>query len=143
MPTLLIAFANPTLKYWEMEFPAVTLSPIAVDTGFTISALLITTSFPVSKQGLAGGVFNTCVQLGQSIGLALSAVISNRITAAGGSGGVLKVNGGESTSLDQHEIGLLRGYRAAFWLLTGLNALCVVLSIFGLKRIGKVGRKVD
>lgn len=126
-----------------MEFPIVVLGPVAGDALYTISALYITASFPSSTQGLAGGVFNTCSQIGKSIGLALSAVVANRITAAGGRGGVLAINRGEGGGLGEHEESLLRGYRAAFWLFLGLNAVCVLLSLVGLRKIGKVGLKTE
>jgi hypothetical protein len=42
---------------------------------YTISNLIIADAFPASKQSLAGGVFNTVSQIGNSVGLTIGAVI--------------------------------------------------------------------
>jgi MFS family permease len=47
---------------------------------YTISNLIIADAFPASKQSLAGGVFNTVSQIGNSVGLTIGAVISATVT---------------------------------------------------------------
>ena len=127
---LLMAIAHPSWSYWAFIFPATSVNPMGSDALFTVSSLLITSMFPAKTQGLAGGVVNTIAQIGKSVGLALTALIANSVTAK---------------SLSDHEGGdaLLRGYRAAFWFCFALNGVTLCVSLWGLRKIGKVGLKKE
>lgn len=126
---LLMAIASPQSSYWAYAFIAVLLNPLGADALFTISNLLITSLFPGSTQGLAGGVFNTLAQVGKSVGLAISGLVANSVTA-------------NSTFKDkQSSAGLLEGYRAAFFYCLAANATTLIVSIWSLRKIGKVGLK--
>lgn len=125
---LLMALASPSWSYWAAAFPAMVIVPVGSDSLFTISNLVITAQFPAKTQGLAGGVFNTVSQVGKSVGLALSAVIANSVTQ-GRSG--------------REEDRLLEGYKATFWFCLSLNLTTLVLGVWGLRTIGKVGLKRD
>ncbi|OJD21149.1 hypothetical protein ACJ73_07513 [Blastomyces percursus] len=136
---LLMAFAEPSWSYWTAAFIATGAIPILADTLFTISNLVITSIFPPKTHGLAGGVFNTISQIGMSVGLAVTAVISNAVTederrqlASDGKGG-----------LGHDEYALLKGYRATYWTLFGGSVIIVALTLWGLRRIGKVGLKTE
>lgn len=126
---LLMCFIQPDWIYWACAFPAVFLSPIGPDALFTVSNLVITSVFPARTQGLAGGVFNTVAQIGKSVGLATSAVLAASITE--------RSNYPEKKSPQA----LMVGFRAAFWYLFGLSSAMVLLFIWGLRGIGKVGVK--
>jgi MFS family permease len=128
---ILTATMKPTSPYWEFVFPAITLSAIGVDVLFTASQLVITSAFPDRTQALAGGVFNTVAQVGKSVGLAISAVIANSISES------------VEHSGKPHTLVLLDGYRGAWWFCLGSCASVVVVSIFGLRNIGKLGVKRD
>ena len=95
---LLMALINPAWPYWYDAFPAQALYPVAVEVICMTSALIIMESFPDRDQALAGAVFNTIANLGQAVGLALIAVITNVVSQQHGDQG--------STS------SLLEGYRA-------------------------------
>lgn len=122
---LLFAILSPNWPYWWAAFPAMVLSPVASDVLFTVSNLVITSSFPDKTQALAGGVFNTVAQLGNSIGLAATAMLASGITAS---------TSGSSDSL-------LQGYRAAFWMCFAAGLVSCVVSYAGLRKSGKVGLK--
>ncbi|KPI41110.1 putative MFS-type transporter [Cyphellophora attinorum] len=128
---ILTATMKPTSSYWEFVFPAITLSAIGVDVLFTASQLVITSAFPDRTQALAGGVFNTVAQVGKSVGLAISAVIANSISES------------VEHSGKPHTLVLLDGYRGAWWFCLASCAAVVVVSIFGLRNIGKLGVKRD
>jgi nitrate/nitrite transporter NarK len=98
---------------------------------FTVANLLITSVFPQETHGLAGGVFNTIANIGYSVGLAVTAVVASSVTIA-------KEGNGESTVE-----ALMDGYRATFWLCFGVDILILGVVAFGLRKIGKVGVKVD
>ena len=128
LPPLLLAVNKPEWTYWALEFPAVTLLPAGADFLFTVSNLVVTDSFPDQTQGLAGGVFNTVSQIGKSVGLALCAIIANTVA-------------GEGEGIVNNIPALLKGYRASFWFCLALNSAILVLSLVGLRNIGKVGKK--
>lgn len=125
---LLMAIVNPRWSYWACAFPAISLIPIGMDALFIVSNLLITSMFPTTTQGLAGGVFNTVAQIGKSMGLALAALIANSITAG--------------SSFDREgPKALMEGYRGAFWFCFALLTLTLLISIWGLRTVGRVGGK--
>ncbi|KAL8783883.1 MAG: hypothetical protein Q9213_004301 [Squamulea squamosa] len=128
---LLMALIKPKATYWAFAFPAILLNPIGADGLFTVSNLLITSRFPMKTQGLAGGVFQTTSQIGKSVGLALTTVVANDITA------------GSSSRGKEASPALMQGYRAGFWFLVAINSTSLCMSVWGLRRIGTVGRKQD
>lgn len=128
---LSMAFAKPHSSYWASGFIANLLNPLGADSLFTISNLLITSVFPAKTQGLAGGVFNTVSQIGKSVGLALVAVIASSVTQ-------------RSAYVDKSRPdALMVGYSAAFFFCFALSIATLLLAVWGLRRIGKVGHKRD
>lgn len=126
---LVMAFATPTSSYWSSAFLANVANPVGADSLFTIANLLITSVFPPKTQGLAGGVFNTVSQIGKSVGLALVAIIAASITKT-------------SDFRDKESPrALLQGYRATFWFCFGLIVTTLLVSAWGLRRVGKVGKR--
>ena len=98
---------------------------------FTVGLLIISAVFPARTQALGGAVFNTCAQLGTSIGLTVTSVISESITAA-------------SDEVDKSSPNaLMAGYRAAFWALFACMVLVFLSGASGLRRVGKIGVKQD
>ena len=126
---LLVAIMKVRAPYWEYVFPAIALNVIGPDVLFTVSNLVITSAFPERTQALAGGVFNTVAQIGKSVGLALSAVIAGSITM-------------QSDYTDKRNPkALMEGYRAAFWFILSVTATTLVVSLLGLRSVGKIGLK--
>jgi MFS family permease len=103
-------------------------NPLAVL--FTVSNLVISDAFPPEMQSLAGGVFNEVSQFGNSVGLAVTAAIAASITD-------------RSSTSESNEDALMKGYRAAFWTIFTGTAVVVVVSAFGLRKAGFVGKKND
>jgi hypothetical protein len=96
---------------------------------YTISNLIIADAFPASKQSLAGGIFNTVSQIGNSVGLTIGAVISATVTT----------HEYKPSSIEALE----KGFRATFWFCFVAMFSVVFLSFVGLKKAGKVGLKSD
>ena len=113
--------------YWAAAFPAISLNVVGADSLYTVANLLISSRFPKDAQGLTGGVFNTLAQVGKSVGLALSAVVTNTVTKG-------------SSGADREEK-LADGYRAGIWLCLGLNVMTLCVSLWGLKGCGRVESK--
>ncbi|KAF4815249.1 putative MFS-type transporter [Colletotrichum siamense] len=128
---ILMAVADPAWNYWYCIFWAMFMNAIGADTLFTISNLLITSLFPSRTQGVAGGVYNTIAQIGKSVGLASSGAIASAVTAKSG------VADKESPTA------LLEGYRASFWYCFALYGATLLVTIWGLRKIGKVGVKKE
>lgn len=128
---LLMAIANPQSSYWTYAFFATACCPICADVLFTVANLLITSMFPPQTHGLAGGVFNTISNIGNSVGLAITAVVASSVTLS------------ERDKAESATEMLMDGYRATFWLCFGANILVLGVIAFGLRNIGKVGIKVD
>jgi len=104
------------------------LSP---DVLFTVGLLVISAVFPSRTQALGGAVFNTCSQLGTSIGLTITSVIANSRTAASGDVDKASPNA------------LMAGYRAVFWALFAWMIFVCLVGALGLRRVGKIGIKQD
>jgi MFS family permease len=128
---LLMAIVDPRASYWTYAFFATACTPICADVLFTVANLLITSVFPPQTHGLAGGVFNTIANIGNSVGLAVTAVVASSVTMA------------EKDKNENATEMLMDGYRATFWLCFGANVFVLAVIAFGLKKIGKVGIKVD
>src|SRR5271170_5157673 len=62
-----------------------------------------TSWFPVRTQALAGGVFNTLAQIGNSVGLAITSIVAASVTARD------VAEGGTAQG------SLWEGYKASFW----------------------------
>jgi len=126
---LLMAVVDPKWSYWACAFFATAFTPICADVLFTVANLLITSVFPPQTHGLAGGVFNTVSNIGNSVGLAITAVVASGVTLA--------EKGSSSPKI------LMDGYRASYWLCFGANVVALAVVAFGLRKIGKVGIKID
>lgn len=123
---LLMALVQPSWSYWAGPFPAITLNAIQGDVLYTIANLLITSSFPNKTQALAGAVFNTVAQIGKAVGVTLSALVSETVSAESDATGTEK---------------LLEGYHAAFWFSLAMSVATLFVTSWGLHGIGKVGSK--
>ncbi|KAL5343244.1 major facilitator superfamily domain-containing protein [Aspergillus crustosus] len=119
---ILMALVDPNWGYWRGPFFAIGLSPIHADVLFTVSNLIISFAYPGQNQALAGAVFNSVSQVGNSVGLAVSAAIAASVT-------------------DHSEQDLLKGYRAAYWLMFASMIVVSAFSFFGLRTGGYVGKK--
>lgn len=101
---------------------------------FTVSNLVITKAFPANTQALAGGVFNTVAQFGNSVGLAVTAAIASSVTAHETPDAAVPRDSPEA---------LLLGYRAVFWTIFAAMLTTCFVSVFGLRRVGIIGLKND
>ena len=126
----LMGIVDPSWSYWVAAFPAVFLNTTGADIIYTVSNLLVMFVFPGSKQGLAGGVLNTVGQIGSSLGLATVALLAESITTH------------SSIEDKKSPEALMEGYRAAFWFMFALSAASFLVSCWGLRGIGRVGRDV-
>jgi Na+-driven multidrug efflux pump len=97
---------------------------------FTVSNLIISRAYPGQNQALAGAVFNSVSQVGNSVGLAVSAAIAASVTEHTGQG-----------KTEEEET--LAGYRAAYWLMFAAMGVVCLVSWGGLRGGGMVGKKTE
>ncbi|KAF6836770.1 integral membrane protein [Colletotrichum musicola] len=125
---LIMATVDIDGYYWYAPFWALALSPVSADALFTVSNLIISDAFPADLQSLAGGVFAEGGQIGNAVGLAVTAAIASSVTA-------------QSTAEEREA--RMAGYRTSFWAIFGTTVAVVVITFWGLRKGGTVGKKDD
>ncbi|KAH8744221.1 major facilitator superfamily transporter [Diaporthe sp. PMI_573] len=124
---VLMATVGMDGNYWFAPFWAMVLSPINADALFTVSNLIISDAFPGELQSLAGGVFSEIGQIGNAVGLAITAAIAASVT--------------EHSGIDDTREGRMAGYRAAFWTIFAATATVLIVVLWGFRKGGTVGKK--
>ncbi|RYP52163.1 hypothetical protein DL768_002605 [Monosporascus sp. mg162] len=114
-------------SYWAGPCWALFLCPVNPWVLFSISNLLISDALPADEQSLAGGVFNQFAQFGNSVGLAITAVIAASVTE-------------HSNELGE-KTRLMDGFRAAFWAIFASTGAVIVISAVGFRGAGLIGQK--
>lgn len=127
---------NPASSYWHLEFWSQIFTPLSADVLFTVGLIIVSDNFPKETQALAGAVFNTVAQFGQSLGIGVCQVVALGVMG-GADHGQVEGGGVENTE----EAALLRGYRASFWTMFAYMVVCGLIAIVGLRKAGKVGLK--
>lgn len=115
--------------YWGAVFQAMALNPLGADLIYTIANMVVTAAFPAKTQALAGGVFNMLAQIGKSVGIATTVVVTRQVTTMA-----------EGTSTKE---ALLRGYKAGWWYNCALGFASVAVSFWGLRGVEKLGVKKE
>lgn len=139
MAPLIMALVDPAWQYWYLVFWAQVFAPFSTDVLFTVGLIIVSDTFPEKTQGLAGAVFNTVGQFGMTIGVGICQAVALGVMGPGGATG----HGEEGAFEDQDPVAVLRGYRASFWTMFGYTALIAVISAVGLRKVGKVGTKME
>ncbi|KNG88528.1 hypothetical protein ANOM_002703 [Aspergillus nomiae NRRL 13137] len=113
---------------WYRPAPARNLTRRA-DLIYTIANLVMTDSFPVKMQALAGGVFNMLAQVGKGVGIATSALIARQITS--------QTHHAESANV------FLKKYKAGWSYNCALGFASVAVSFGGLRSVKRLEIKRD
>lgn len=111
---LLFALAPLGANYWAYTFPAMICATIAIDVTFNVSNIFISTSFPLARQGLAGALSTSVLELGVALFLGLGDLV---VTETKGQG-------------------LRRSYKNVFWFEVGVASVALVLLV-GFVKIDK------
>ncbi|PNS19963.1 hypothetical protein CAC42_7930 [Sphaceloma murrayae] len=111
---LLFALAPEGANFWAWTFPAMLCATIACDTTINISTIFISTSMPKHRQGLAGALVNSIMQLGIAFLLGFADVVVTETS-------------------DQ---GVKQKYKNAFWLEVGCAGTALIL-LAGFVKIDK------
>lgn len=103
---LLLALLPDNPNYWAWIFPATVLGTVGIDLSYNLMSVFITTQLPKARQGLAGGLINSILQLGFALLLAFSDVI-------------------QTYTVD--DVGLKQSYKNTFWFGVACSAASLVL----------------
>lgn len=116
---------------------------MSADVLFTVGLIIVSNNFPQETQALAGAVFNTVAQFGQSFGVGLCQVVALGVMGTG-DGGQQTDGGSQGGAFEGvDETAMLKGYRASFWTMFSCMVVCGLTALFGLRKIGKVGLKSE
>ncbi|WVW78590.1 hypothetical protein I302_100546 [Kwoniella bestiolae CBS 10118] len=108
---LFAALTPVTQTYWGLTFWSLLIVVFGPDLSFSTGQLIVSNSVDHEFQGIAAGIVSMITNYSLSIGLGLAGTIERY------------VKGPENESPED----LLGGYRAAFWLATGLAGLAVIV----------------
>lgn len=122
----LMATAAMDESYWLRPFWALLLCPVNPWVLFSVCNLVISDAFPPEVQSLAGGVFNQVAQFGNSVGLAVTAVIAASVT--------------ERSAATSEREALMDGFRAAFWTIFASTGMVMLVTFVGFRKIGIIGK---
>lgn len=103
---LLLALIPEGGNYWAWLLPAMILATIGIDLSITLMMVFVTTAQPIARQGLAGGLVNSVLQLGMALFVGLADII--RVSTA-------------PTSGDRGS------YKNVFWFGVGVGGLALML----------------
>ena len=116
----------PSSSYFAYGFPAMCLTAVGVDTVYPCLGLFTTQSLPRKDQGVAGGMFQTVSSLGRVMLLPVAAGIQSAVQKKEEDGH------GEKTAF-------LHALRAVEWLCVACIVSALLIAIFGLRNMGKIG----
>jgi MFS family permease len=113
---LLLALVPVGGSYWAWVFPSCVLTTMSIDLSYTVICVFLTTQLPSARQGLAGGLINSVLQLGMALALGLSDII-------------------QSYTVD--EAGLRKSYQNTFWFAVATGAASSILMVIWGSKVGK------
>ncbi|KAL1744774.1 major facilitator superfamily domain-containing protein [Schizophyllum fasciatum] len=126
---LLFALIDRDAPYWAFGFPAAITSVFGADFVFACGTLFIAKISRPHEQSVSGGVFQTMIQLGTSMGIAVSTVVYDTVQEIAEASG---------RSLRDAQ---LKAYQSAQWTAFGFGALASILSLIFLRGVGIIGHK--
>ncbi|WPG99984.1 drug resistance protein [Acrodontium crateriforme] len=109
---LLVATVPVHQVYWAQFFVCMIMAPFGMDMSFPAATVYLSNSIEKERQGVAASLVNTIVNYSISLGLGFAGTVEVHIN-----------NGGKTPS------DILKGFRGALYMGTGLASLGVVLSL--------------
>lgn len=105
---VLLACLPPNPNYWAWIFPSTVAATIGIDLSFVCMTVFVTTKLPKARQGLAGGLINSILQLGIALVLGASDIVQ---------------------ALTEKKSGLEQSYKYTFYIGTGVGIVSLVIVI--------------
>ncbi|KIY53663.1 putative efflux transporter [Fistulina hepatica ATCC 64428] len=117
---LLFALVEPEVTYWAFGFPSTVLSVFGADFVFAAGTLFVAKVSLPQEQSVSGGLFQTMVQLGTSIGVTITTIVYDRVLPQGDP---------------------LKAYHSAQWAAFAFGIFASIISIALFRGVGVVGSK--
>jgi hypothetical protein len=111
---LLFAIMPSGANYFAYVFPSMICATIAIDVTFNVTNIFISTNMPLKRQGLAGALINSILQLGIAFFLGMAELVATRTQKSGES----------------------KSYKAVFWFEVGCAGIALLL-LLGFVKINK------
>jgi hypothetical protein len=108
---LLFSIAPVSANYFSYAFPAMICATIGIDTTFNVTNVFISSNMPLKRQGLAGALINSMLQLGIAVFLGFADFTATRTESSGQA----------------------KSYKAVFWFEAGCAAVALVLLLVFVK----------
>jgi MFS family permease len=112
---LLLAFASEKHWYWPLIFPGLIVGSASMALVYVSSNVALILSVPAEHSGVAGGVFNSSLQLGTSIGLSIATAI--------------QVSYPSATSTPEAITPSWKGYQSSLFFSVACTAVVIVLTL--------------
>ncbi|EAU84975.2 efflux protein [Coprinopsis cinerea okayama7 len=119
---LLFAIIEPEVTFWAYGFPAAVLVVLGADFIFSAGTIYVAKVAQLDEQSVAGGLFNTMTQLGTALGVTVSTVVYNSISARAGP-----------------DADPLPAYHAAQWANFAFGVIGAILAFVFFRGVGVVG----
>lgn len=113
--TILLPFAGGRHRYWPIVFPALTIGTFGTTLLFNIAYIAMFKYTPPSMAGTVGAIFNSALQIGSAVGLAIITSIETNVE---------KQTGGPSQ---------FDGRAEGYWFLVGIVCVEALVILFFLK----------
>jgi len=111
---ILFAQMTETNSYWKGPFPAYVVNTIGTAPVYLANQVNAVMYAPNQDQGVVSGIYNSAIQLGGPIGIAIATAISTRYAPVG---------------VVNDKAALLRGYQSAFYTMAGFCGLGLIVVI--------------
>ncbi|TRM64811.1 major facilitator superfamily domain-containing protein [Schizophyllum amplum] len=136
--SLLFANIIPSAPYWAFGFPASICCVFGADFVFSGGTLFVAKLSQGHEQSVSGALFQTMIQLGTSMGIAVSTVVYDRVLASRATAMGVTLNEQHSNAPRPAQ---LDAYHAAQWTAFAFGALAALLALLFLRGVGIVGHK--
>lgn len=139
---LLFALAPYGANYWAWVFPAMICATLAIDITFNVTNIFITSALPLRRQGLAGALINSILQLGIAFFLGLADVVNTYLgppTAPSASPSQANVGPAALPNEGNPPVelrALMKGYKSVFYYEFALAAFAFFILV-AFVRVGK------
>jgi hypothetical protein len=107
--------------------PAMALAAFGADTVYPCLGLFTTQSLPRKDQGVAGAMFQTVAGVGRSMFLPITSIVQSAVQSHWERKG------------SEEKKAFLEGLRAVEWFCVACMAISLVVTVVGLRNIGKIG----
>ncbi|KAJ7596104.1 putative efflux transporter [Mycena floridula] len=138
--SVLFALIDPDAPYWAFGFPAAIVAVVGADFVFAAGTIFVAKESLPEEQSVAGGVFQTMSQIGNSVGVTITTVVFNRILQRdSGRLGILPNPSGTNAPLAAQ----LASYKAAQWTAFGFGVVATSLGVLFFRGVGIVGHEEE